>query len=187
MTPPTFSITKPKRQKLDAFIRDPNYRSIGKNDAAYGEISKALDTSRNGTKGYKEKNNLPSSRSAARDPGLIEKQKEIKLKWCLDKVKLDCWAAEIGCLVRRVQIHGKIDQDKYIDCLAQYFLPWYEELSRDNNKQILFQEGWCTMPHGRLCHMSTSNECGRALSNNPQDMVGDTTLSSGNFGSQHAR
>ncbi|OAD71185.1 Homeodomain-like DNA binding domain-containing transcription factor [Phycomyces blakesleeanus NRRL 1555(-)] len=42
MTPPTSSITKPKRQELDAFIRG---RIIGQweKDATYGEISKALD------------------------------------------------------------------------------------------------------------------------------------------------
>ncbi|OAD73058.1 Homeodomain-like DNA binding domain-containing transcription factor [Phycomyces blakesleeanus NRRL 1555(-)] len=42
MTPPTSSITKPRRQELDAFIRDQIICQWEK-DATYGEISKALD------------------------------------------------------------------------------------------------------------------------------------------------
>ena len=53
------------------------------------------------------------------------------------------WAGGIGPLVT---LTGNIDQDKYVNCLADHFLPWYEKLFKDTGKEFLFQED------GAPCH-----------------------------------
>ncbi|CEP14482.1 hypothetical protein, partial, partial [Parasitella parasitica] len=47
------------------------------------------------------------------------------------------WYGGIGPLVA---LMGKIDQDVYVSCLANNFLPWYEELNKKTGKEFLFQE-----------------------------------------------
>lgn len=43
-------------------------------------------------------------------------------------------------------LNGKIDQEAYITCLAENFLPWYEKLEETTGKHFLFQED------GAPCH-----------------------------------
>lgn len=53
------------------------------------------------------------------------------------------WFGGIGPLVTMT---GTVNQEKYIDCLANHFLPWYEKLSQEQNKEYIFQED------GAPCH-----------------------------------
>ncbi|CAO3674222.1 unnamed protein product [Rhizopus stolonifer] len=45
-----------------------------------------------------------------------------------------------------VALTGKIDQDAYVNCLSQNFLPWYEKLHRKTGEDFLYQED------GTPCH-----------------------------------
>ena len=53
------------------------------------------------------------------------------------------WGGGVGPLVT---LQGNIDQDKYVSCLAENFLPWFEKLSNRTNSHFLFQED------GAPCH-----------------------------------
>ncbi|OAD65903.1 Homeodomain-like DNA binding domain-containing transcription factor [Phycomyces blakesleeanus NRRL 1555(-)] len=76
MTPPTSSITKPKRQELDAFIRG---RIIGQweKDATYEEISKALDilksTVGNVVKAFRDKSVFKPLTCLGREPKVTKR------------------------------------------------------------------------------------------------------------------
>lgn len=47
------------------------------------------------------------------------------------------WAGGLGPLIT---LKGNIGQNRYIDCLAGHFLPWYEEVSKEEKGEFLFQE-----------------------------------------------
>jgi transposase len=53
------------------------------------------------------------------------------------------WAGGLGPLVT---IEGKVDQEKYIDCLKTNFLPWLENIKSDYGHDFIFQED------GASCH-----------------------------------
>jgi len=53
------------------------------------------------------------------------------------------WAGGIGPLAT---LTGTVDQDKYVDCLATHFLPWFQKLTEETNKEFIFQED------GAPCH-----------------------------------
>jgi hypothetical protein len=60
------------------------------------------------------------------------------------------WAGGFGPLVLA---DGSIDQDKYIDTLAQDFHPWYKKLVEDTNKSFIFQEDGASCHTGGRGHM----------------------------------
>ena len=46
-----------------------------------------------------------------------------------------------------VFLDGSVDQDTYVNCLSQNYIPWFEKLKSDNpNKEYIFQEDNAT-PH----------------------------------------
>lgn len=53
------------------------------------------------------------------------------------------WAGDLGSLAT---LKGNIGQDRYIDCLAEHFLPWYEGMSKEEKGEFLFPED------GDPCH-----------------------------------
>jgi transposase len=53
------------------------------------------------------------------------------------------WAGGLGPLVT---LKGKIDQEKYIDCLKTNFLPWLEKIKTEYGHNFIFQED------GASCH-----------------------------------
>lgn len=66
------------------------------------------------------------------------------------------WAGGIGPLKT---LTGNIDQDKYVDCLASEFLPWYEEITADTGKEFLFQEDGATCHTGAYATWYKKNRC----------------------------
>ncbi|OAD80655.1 Homeodomain-like DNA binding domain-containing transcription factor [Phycomyces blakesleeanus NRRL 1555(-)] len=83
MTPPTSSITKPKRQELDAFIRG---RIIGQweKDTTYGEISKALDipksTVGNVVKAFRDKGVSKPLTRLGREPKVTKRTQSVMVR-----------------------------------------------------------------------------------------------------------
>ena len=53
------------------------------------------------------------------------------------------WAGGLGPLVT---LTGTVNQEKYVDCLANNFLPWYQKLVEGNQREYIFQED------GAPCH-----------------------------------
>ena len=53
------------------------------------------------------------------------------------------WSGGLGPLVT---LKGSVDQDKYVDCLSQKFLPWLDELKEKHGQDFIFQED------GAPCH-----------------------------------
>jgi transposase len=53
------------------------------------------------------------------------------------------WAGGLGTLVT---LKGKIDQEKYIECLSQEFLPWFKKMKEEHGHDFIFQED------GASCH-----------------------------------
>jgi transposase len=53
------------------------------------------------------------------------------------------WAGGLGPLVT---LKGKVDQEKYIECLSTEFLPWLEKIKAEHDHDFIFQED------GASCH-----------------------------------
>ncbi|KAG1455442.1 hypothetical protein G6F56_007063 [Rhizopus delemar] len=53
------------------------------------------------------------------------------------------WAGGLGQLMT---LKGSVDQDKYVNCLSQEFLPWLEKLKDEHGQEFIFQED------GTSCH-----------------------------------
>ncbi|CEP19521.1 hypothetical protein [Parasitella parasitica] len=53
------------------------------------------------------------------------------------------WAGGLGPIVT---MKGSVDQDVYVDCLSNHFLPWFQKLSLEHSKEFIFQED------GAFCH-----------------------------------
>jgi hypothetical protein len=51
------------------------------------------------------------------------------------------WAGGFGPLAT---LKGKVDQQKYVECLEEHFLPWYNELKKKHGHDFIFHEDWAS-------------------------------------------
>ncbi|KAG1448341.1 hypothetical protein G6F56_008970 [Rhizopus delemar] len=66
------------------------------------------------------------------------------------------WYGGLGPLAT---LTGNIDQDAYVNCLSQNFLPWYEDLHRKTGKNFLFQEDGAPCHTGAYATWYKNNRC----------------------------
>ncbi|OAD78129.1 Homeodomain-like DNA binding domain-containing transcription factor [Phycomyces blakesleeanus NRRL 1555(-)] len=99
-----------------------------------------------------DKTGSPESRKGSRQPRKIDERTErhlvqivckdpfasfSRLRASLKNMESCFWASGFGPLVF---LDGNANQDQYVNTLAQNFLPWFQNLSWEQNRSFVFQE-----------------------------------------------